>query len=130
MTRADGDSPYGCIDEVRLGNHLACPVILPQNDLLIIGADGHKECGRLYGQVLKGRESAAYTPLYGSFPAAAGFDLAVAAVSLHDRTLYASPDPGGAPDAGVVLPQTLDNNQLAYLKFGSGGDYGLIRLST
>ena len=130
LTRADGDPSYGCIDDVRLGNHLACPIVLPQNDLLIIGADGHKECGRLYGQVLKGRESAAYAPLYGSFPAAVGFDLAAAAVSLHDRTLYVSPDPGGASDSGVMLQQTLDNKPLACLKFGPGGDYGLIRLST
>jgi len=129
LTRADGDSIYGHIDEVRLGNHLACPVILPQNDLLIIGADGHKECGCLYEPLLKGHETAAYAPLYGSFPTAAGFDLAVGAVSLRDRSFYASPDFTGASATTVTENRKLSEEQLSCLKFGSGGDYGLIRLS-
>jgi 3-oxoacyl-[acyl-carrier-protein] synthase II len=129
LTWADEDVTYGCIDEVILGNHLACPLDLPQDDLLIIGADGHRECGRLYGPLLKDREVAAYAPLYGSFPAAAGFDLATAAISLRDRTLYASPEPAGAADTTVLAPRKLDRHGLACLKFGGAGEYGLIRLS-
>jgi len=129
LTRADEDPAYGFVDAVRLGNHLVRPVSLPQDDLLIIGADGHKECGRWYRQVLKGRDSAAYAPLYGSFPAAAGFDLAVAAVSLRNRTLYPSPNVGGAPAAAVELQQKLAKERFSCLKFGPGGDYGLIQLS-
>lgn len=129
LTRADEEATYGYIDEVILGNHLVGPVRLPQDTLLIIGADGHKECGRLYEKVLKARDVAAYAPLYGSFPAAAGFDLAAAAVSLRDRTLYASPESTGAVDTTVVSPRQLDRQGLACLKFGGGGDYGLIRLS-
>ena len=122
LTRADKSSTYGRIDGVRLGNHNVCPVALSPDDLLIIGADGHKECGRFYEQLLKGREAAAYAPLWGSFPAAAGFDLAAAAVGLRDRTLYPSP-------TGAGVKQSLDNKGLACLKFGTGGDYSLIRLS-
>ncbi len=122
LTRADEKAAYACIDSVTLGNHLACPVKLAQDDLLIAGADGHKECGRWYAQALKGREASAYAPLYGSFPAAAGFDLAVAALSLSDRTLYVSPGQDGEKTA-------LTDESLSCLKFGPGGDYGLIRLS-
>ncbi|MCK5916129.1 MAG: beta-ketoacyl synthase chain length factor [Deltaproteobacteria bacterium] len=126
LTRAEEDPAYGFIDAVKLGNHPICPVLLPEDDLLIIGADGHKECGFWYKDVLVERNSAAYAPHYGSFPAAAGFDLAAAAVSLRDRTLYASPHSAGAT---VVAPQQLENEKLSCLKFGSGGDYGLIQLS-
>ncbi|MEE4255234.1 MAG: beta-ketoacyl synthase N-terminal-like domain-containing protein [Desulfuromusa sp.] len=129
LTRAQEDATYGCIDEVILGNHQICPLLVPHDDLLIIGADGHKECGAYYAELLNGREAAAYAPLYGSFPAAAGFDLAAAAVSLADRTLYASPDPVTSGSTSTISAQKLDQERLACLKFGSGGDYGLIRLS-
>ncbi len=129
LTRADENAAYGCIDTVTLGNHLVCPVKLPQDDLLIIGADGHKECGRWYAQAFKGRETAAYAPLYGSFPAAVGFDLAVAALSLRDRTFYASPELSGAATSVVTLHRKLAEEKLVCLKFGPGGDYGLVRLS-
>ncbi len=123
----DGAARYGFIDAVRLGNYLACPVELPESDQLIIGADGHRDCGRNYQQLLTG-QAAAYTPLYGSFPAAAGFDLAVAAVSLADRKIYSSPAADHSADA---LPaETFSEKHLSCLKLGSGGDYGLIRLST
>lgn len=129
LTRAADVATYGCIDEVILGNHEVCPLRIPQDDLLIIGADGHKECGAYYAELLDGREAAAYAPLYGSFPAAAGFDLAVAAVSLADRILYASPDPGTSGITSALSAQKLDQERLACLKFGSGGDYGLLCLS-
>lgn len=130
LTRADEPAAYAAIDSVRLGNHLACPVTLPSDDLLIVGADGHKECGRSYAQALDGRTAAGYAPLYGSFPAAAGLDLAVAALSLRDRTLYASPEQSGLSAAQVVTTRPLADEKLSCLKFGAGGDYGLIRLST
>jgi len=123
----DGAASYGFIDDVRLGNYLACPVKLPENDQLIIGADGHKECGRWYQQLLKDRQAAAYAPLYGSFPAAVGLDLAAAAVSLCDKKIYASPAAG---NSAFALPEcSCGEKQLSCLKLGSGGDYGLIRLS-
>ncbi|MCD6582883.1 MAG: beta-ketoacyl synthase chain length factor [Desulfuromusa sp.] len=129
LTAVTESAAYGYIDTVTLGNHAVCPVQLPPDDGLIIGADGHQECGRWYGEALGGRESATYAPLYGSFPAAAGFDLVVAAVSLRDRTIYASPEPMGAAAATVLSHRELDQQGLACLKFGGGGDYGLIRLS-
>ncbi len=128
LSRADdGDARYGFIDDVRLGNYLACPVKLPETDQLIIGSDGHKECGRWYQQLLKDRQMAAYAPLYGSFPAAAGFDLAAAAVSLCDKKIYPSPT---ADNSAVAFPESsFSKEQVSCLKLGSGGDYGLIRLS-
>ena len=129
LTRGDEKAAYGCIDSVTLGNHLVSPVELPPDDLFIVGADGHKECSRMYEQTIDGRTAAAYAPIYGSFPAAVGFDLAVAAVSLRDRKLYASPELSDASSAVIAVDTALGAEQLTCLKFGPGGDYGLIRLS-
>lgn len=129
LTRATEKAAYACIESVRLGNHCVCPVVLPADDLLIVGADGHKNCGRWYAQLLKGRDAAAYAPLYGSFPAAVGFDLAVAALSLRDRTCYSSPETSGLSSEKRNMNRPLAGETLACLKFGPGGDYGLIRLS-
>ena len=127
LSREDGAAPYGYIDNIRMGNYLANPVKLPEGERLIIGADGHRECGRWYRQLLKGRQAAAYSPLYGSFPAAVGFDLAAAAVGQRDGKIYTSPH---ANNSASALPsQPVDGKALACLKLGPGGDYGLIRLS-
>ncbi len=125
LTRAEQDAAYAFIDRVKLGNHDVCSLRLPQDVRLIVGADGHKETGPWYAQVLKDRTATAYAPLYGSFPAAAGFDLAVAALMLRERKLYLLEDQG--------VPETTDlqatEEKLACLKFGPAGDYGLIQLS-
>jgi len=127
LSRTDGDAPYGFIDEIRMGNYLVHRVELPQPDRLILGADGHQECGRWYQQLLKDRQAASYSPLYGSFPAAVGFDLAAAAVAQQDGKIYASPVTSDSPCA---LPaQAIGTESLSCLKLGPGGDYGLIRLS-
>jgi len=129
LTADEGRAAYGYIDSVRLGNHGVNPLSLPPGDPVIVGADGHRECSRWYEQTLQGREMAAYAPLYGSFPAAAGFDLAVAALSLRDQTLYASPELSGAPATVERTHRSLSEGRLSCLKFGPGADYGLIRLS-
>lgn len=114
------NAAYGHIDSVVLGNHLAAPVQLPPDDLLVLGADGHRECGRLYAQAVGEREAFAFAPLYGSFPAAVGFDLAVAALALREQKIQ-------APVGGTV--RALTDEKISCLKFGPGGDYGLIGLS-
>ena len=127
LSRGDETAPYGYINSVRMGNYLANPVKLPEGDRLIIGADGHRECGRWYQQLLQGRQAAAYSPLYGSFPAAVGFDLAAAAVGQRDGKIYASPVANNSVNA--LPPQPVGSEPLSCLKLGPGGDYGLIRLS-
>ncbi len=127
LSPAAEGAAYACIDSVTLGNHLARSLELPADDRLIIGSDGHKECGRMYAQLLAGRSAAAYAPLYGSFPAAVGFDLAVAALSLAEQTFYASPAQCGLPAPVADVP--LAGAGISCLKFGPGADYGLLRLS-
>ena len=120
---------YACIESVTLGNHAAWPLTLPEDDRLIIGADGHKTCADWYRQTLSDRRVAAYAPLYGSFPAAAGFDLAVAALSLRDGNFYQEALLGTEAPKTTTATPLASGEQLSCLKFGPGGDYGLIRLA-
>ncbi len=122
LARPESAAAYGRIDGVCLGNHQRRPVRLPETDGLIVGADGHHRCGVWYQQVITGRQVAACAPVYGSFPAAAAFDLAVAALALRDGNLTVDEPPGGDG-------QAVDVSRLACLKFAAGGEYGLIRLS-
>ena len=61
-------------------------------DALFIGANGDRDMGLHYQALLPpGKKIAAYSPLYGGMPVGAGFDLAVACLSLHDKKLYPTP---------------------------------------
>lgn len=125
LTR-EAAAAYAAIDSVVLGHHPSAPVELSPAALIVAGADGHRQCGRWYTQMIKDRPVVACSPYYGSFPAAAGFDLAAAALMLKDGCVYAGPQEASAnlhesaPDANITV---------ASLKFGAGGDYGLICLS-
>ncbi len=128
LSRAEGAAPYACIDSVELGNHEVCPLTLTASQRLILGADGHKSCGQYYRQLgLTDVQVAACAPVYGSFPAAAGFDLAVAAMALRDGHFYM----GTRADGTALEPDELSlpaGAGISCLKFGPGGDYGLVRL--
>jgi len=125
----NGEARYGHIDEVRLGNASLRNPQLP--DLpLVIGADGHRDCSNWYPKVAEScTASMAFAPLYGSFPTAAAFDLAAAAIMLADNTLYPTPVAGAQPLLSPVLQQEAIPSGLGCLKFGTGGAYSLIRLS-
>ncbi len=128
LSRCEGSAPYASIETVELGNHEFCPVTLPAGDRLLLGADGHKSCGQYYRQLgLTEGQVAACASVYGSFPAAAGFDLTVAALALRDGQFYmgTSADGSALSEAELALPADAG---ISCLKFGPGGDYGLVRL--
>ncbi len=128
LLTADSEAaPYGFIDSVQMGNHTVSPLQLSNDELFIIGADGHRQCSSWYPQAVSDSNAVAYAPLYGSFLAAAGFDLAVAAVSQRDETIYLCPESSGS--VGLLPTQKLTSQPLSCLKFDGGGNYGLIRLS-
>ena len=129
LTRDDHGAAYAAVDSVLLGNHCVAPLDLPAATLIVAGADGHQACGRWYADVLSSLPAVACTPCYGSFPAAAGFDLVAAALMLRDEQVYAGPleaDRGVGLLADKGLPA---GAQLNCLKFGPGGDYGVVCLS-
>lgn len=129
LERAENRAAYAAIDSVILGNHAVAPLELPPAAVIVAGADGHRQCGRWYAEVIGNQPVVACSPYYGSFPAAAGFDLAAAALMIRDQQLYAGPQKAAAnihESAGDSLSTA---GTLASLKFGAGGDYGLICLS-
>ena len=129
LERDDGAAAYAAIDSVVLGNHCIAPVELPQAALMVAGADGHRECGRWYSETVKKRPVVACSPYYGSFPAAAGFDLVAAALMLKDERIYAGPQEARIGLDTMIDEALNDGARLACLKFGPGGDYGLVCLS-
>ncbi len=129
LGRDAGPAPYAAIETVTLGNHSVASVKLPPGAIIVAGADGHCACGRWYAEVMGDQPVVACSPYYGSFPAAAGFDLAVAALMLRDQQLYAGPQEAIANLTEMEVDTLNTDARLACLKFGSGGDYGLICLS-
>lgn len=129
LGRAEDAAKYAAIDAVTLGNHAVVPLKLPPEAIVVAGADGHRQCGRWYAEVIENQPVVACSPYYGSFPAAAGFDLAAAALMLRDQQLYAGPQEAIANLTGAEVDTLSTDACLACLKLGSGGEYGLICLS-
>ena len=120
---------YGIITEVETGYRACVPLPHPDQTLVILGADGHKGCGRHYEQLItKDMSVTSYAPLYGGFPTNAAFDMAVACLSIKERKLY-------APPTGITLPSSLkisdgaknlDVSHICCLKLGPRGESGVI----
>jgi 3-oxoacyl-[acyl-carrier-protein] synthase II len=117
---AGGEAKYGYLADVVQGNLAGGLPKMPEH--LILGADGHRECGALYSrQIPDGTRTAAYAPLYGSLPAAPALDLAIAALAVEEDRLYSTPGEE-APHDGLAL----NGNPVGVLKLGRGGDFGLL----
>ncbi len=77
-------NPIAFIDVPRLG-HVDQGVEIPADGVIFIGANGHKDSGRWYDAVVPtDRDVRCMTPVYGSFPAAAAFDLAAAVLHVQE----------------------------------------------
>jgi 3-oxoacyl-[acyl-carrier-protein] synthase II len=127
LTREGEGARYGFVADVRQGN-LSGGLRLDECPRLLLGADGHRECSALYGRCLPaGARVASFAPLYGSLPAGAAFDVAVAALAAGDDRLFAPPPQGenGLP-CGLLGAGPFGAESLGCLKLGRGGDYGLI----
>ena len=132
LTRDEGDKPpYGYVTDIKFGCARRSGPEISENNLLVIGADGHKTSGIHYARSIPARNQAAvYTPLYGSFPTGSAFDLAVAALSIKEGKILATPRcAGDHPGLNVVWDeQDLDSKQISCLKFGCNGEFGMINL--
>jgi len=112
---------YGLIEDVQQG-HLDWerPVFSPDT-LLVLGADGHRECGRHYaGCMASGAEAVCFTPLYGSLPVGQAFDMAAAALMIRDDGRFSTP--------GMRAPRQLNGGHVVCLKVGQGSRFSLVTL--
>ncbi len=121
---------YGRVDSVEMGNLSGSQPTLPFGQPLILGCTGHAETGALYNQQLEVSQLVAcYSPLYGASPVTQAFDLAVAALSLQQRSYFSSADGGGDYYLGKVLDSSTPCDVLSCLNYGFSGEYGAIHLS-
>ncbi len=123
------DSGYGIIKDIRMGDITTDKTCIPWDAYLFIGADGNKNCGQKYPIFLdKETATAAYSPLYGSFPVATALDLAVAGISMKQNRIFASPAYSDAEDRFRVIKnkEKIDLEKICCLKISDHDKYSLI----
>jgi 3-oxoacyl-[acyl-carrier-protein] synthase II len=134
LSRDDGEPspfgrPYCLVSSVEVGTRSRGRLRLPEDAVVILGADGHRRCARAYRRLLPAKTRvAAYSPAYGSTPAGAGLDLAVAALSLRQGAALSSPATAESPWPAVEVGEALGGRPVCCLKLGSYGSYGLVTL--
>ena len=132
LTRDEGDKPpYGYVTDIKFGRAQRSGPEISENSLLILGADGHKTSGIHYARFIPARnQTAVYTPLYGSFPTGSAFDMAIAALSIKESNIFATPKHAGDHSGLNIVrtEQSLDSKQISCLKFGCNGEFGMITL--
>lgn len=129
LTRDDQGEGYCAIDAIETGNSYGGKLSLPDDALFVIGADGRKELGARYrATVPVDSRVACYAPIYGSMPAAAGFDLACSALILQNRRAFALPGAAGCDMDGTPAP--LETKRICALRLAGTSEYSVINLST
>jgi 3-oxoacyl-[acyl-carrier-protein] synthase II len=122
LSRVEGDGPGYCtLEDVVTGRGP-----LPRFDgVTILGADGRADTGPGYAGASAGSVVAAFRPRYGSFPAAAAFDAAAAALSLSEGRLPATPFAGEADfPASVAAAGDPAGDALRCLTLDGRGGFG------
>ena len=133
LTRdTDNDSEYCIIEDVSIGKLTTDKISIPEDSYLFIGADGNKISGQKYQRFLNSKNTvAAYSPLYGSFPAAAALDLAVAGVSMKKNRIFAYPEYSGLKDGLRIIKEEskIKQEKICCLKICDHDEYALICVS-
>jgi 3-oxoacyl-[acyl-carrier-protein] synthase II len=115
LSRDKSRMRHGCITGVDMGFLDRATLDLSGGDALLIGADGHRETGRLYRPIVAGRKSlVCHTPAYGSLPTGQAFDVATAAHQI------------GAGTNDRLAGRTATR----CLKLGRNGEFGLVALGS
>ena len=138
LTRDNEIKPdYGYITEVRYPfNYNKNNLYYPDNNLVIIGSDGHLMDKEMYfNAVPDDSEVTAYTPVYGSLPIGQGFDVAVAALSIRENRIFALPElsperPEDYKKMNIVYEsKPLTQKNICCLKLNNEGESALITLT-
>jgi 3-oxoacyl-[acyl-carrier-protein] synthase II len=125
LARADENSSrYGYIEDVTMSRCDRDPLVVTDNTLLFIGADGHKQYGGYYKKYIpENARLASYTPFYGSLPIGPAFDVAIAALSYNTGILYSPPSGNIA-----VTDRNMSDKFITCLKINNEGQFGIITL--
>ena len=115
---------YGYIEDVTMGRCDRSPLIITDDTLLFIGADGHKHCGGYYKQYIpENARLASYAPVYGSLPIGPAFDMAIAALS-RKAGILCNPPSGNI----AVTDWNMSDKFITCLKIDNEGQFGIITL--
>ena len=121
---ADPDKArYGMIDGVDVG-HMRQPT-WSADDLLLVGADGHCNCGQWYESIADHHQNhrlASCTPVYGSQPTGQAFDLIAAALMINDQRLY------GHTTGHTTMADSDTIDSVTSLKVAADGQYGAVHM--
>ncbi len=126
-------SPYGYIEDVRMGNFLRGRMRLPESMIYFLGADGYSQSEEYYGEIIPARTRvASYTHVYGGIPIGPAFDIAIAALSARSNTIYGSLQ-NPAIDADqlnmVKKEEPLGSGRICCLKLGADGAFGWLTVT-
>jgi 3-oxoacyl-[acyl-carrier-protein] synthase II len=129
LTREDEGPAYCGIDAVQTGTLRPGEFSLDAGAFLLLGADGRRELGARYRELLpEASRVACYAPVYGSMPAGAAFDLAAAALILQRGLAYANAGAAGCDLLGNPVP--LETSRICSLRLSDAGEYAAITLSS
>jgi 3-oxoacyl-[acyl-carrier-protein] synthase II len=132
LTRENGNKPkYGYIVDVQVGHSKINTPKISKDNLLILGADGHRLSGIYYARhTPRNNQTALYSPLYGSIPIGNAFDIAIAALSIRESKVFAVPNCDGEISGLNIARQERDlsADAICCLKFSCSGEYGMIKL--
>ncbi len=127
--RADG---YGVIESVTTGCLRDDAPFLPEDALILLGADGLQDTVRRYARfVPKSRKVAAYAPYYGSLPIGMGFDMAIAGLTLRRKRIFPMPETAvkNVPFNTVPTDAVAWSGKACCLKITPSDTYGMITLA-
>jgi len=128
LTRNDASPAYCAIDSVETGSIYQGGISLPDDALMLLGADGRKELVARYRAAVPSRSRVAcYAPIYGSSPAAAAFDLAAAALILRNGKAYPIAGAAGCDMDGTAVP--LETERICSLRLAGSNEYAAVTLS-
>jgi 3-oxoacyl-[acyl-carrier-protein] synthase II len=128
LTRKDANRSYCMIDNVDTGHLFERKLAVPGDALLLLGADGRKELGGRYrAAVPEQSRVACYTPIYGSMPAGAAFDLASAALILQNGRAYPISAAAGCTMDGTAMP--LETTRICAIRLAGTNEYATVTLS-
>jgi len=126
-------SPYGFIEDVKMGNFKRRGIDLFENAAFFLGADGYSECDEQYADYIPEKALvASYSHLYGGLPVGTGFDIAIAALSNKSGTVFKSGDSSifNSGRLNVIRHnEDLGSKRICCLKLGAGGSYGWVSLN-
>ena len=127
-----GSSGCGAIVDVDMGRLDSKRIISSREEIFFLGADGHKRCDGLYNDFMPpGSEAACYSPLYGSLPIGTAFDMAIAALSIREGKIFASPESVADQDGFKIIKETsgIIAKSITCLKLAKDNEFGMITLA-